>query len=129
VECGKKDYLSWLPSIQIASHPKGDFSTRYEKTNCLGCHQGKGAHGDDAKLNNDRCDVCHQPPGKPGALWGKMHPRADYTRQPAVFAAGMIYQMLGVGVLVLLLVKVSRRKSGKNGSGSAKDHKSWGDKP
>ncbi len=36
VECGQTDYLSWLPSIQIASHKKQDFSRVYEKGNCLG---------------------------------------------------------------------------------------------
>lgn len=78
VECGKTDYLSRLLSFQIASHPKGDFGARYEKTNCLGCHQGKGAHGEDASVTKDRCYLCHRPPGTPGALWGKMHPQARF---------------------------------------------------
>ena len=111
-ECGEKDYLSWLPSARIASHPKGDFGTRYEKTNCLGCHQGKGAHGDDAKLSHDRCDVCHRSPGHPGAMWGMMHPQADRDKQPGIFAAAVMYQSFGAGVLVLFLVKRFRKGSG-----------------
>jgi hypothetical protein len=128
VECGKKDYLSWLPATQIASHPKGDFGALYEKTNCLGCHQGKGAHGDGAVLNKDRCDVCHRSPGESGALWGTMHPRADHAKQPAIFAAAVMYQICGAGVLVLLLARVFRRGSGNDGSADAKHHKPWRDK-
>ena len=109
VECGKMDYLGWFAALEIASHPKADFGDRYEKTNCLGCHQGKGAHGDEARLKEDRCDTCHLSPDGSGALWGMIHPRADRSQQPTVFAAAVMYQIFGAGVLVLLATRLFRR--------------------
>ena len=99
-ESGQTDYVSWLPSLQIASHSKQDFSQAYSRTNCLGCHQGTGAHGDQETLNDQTCFTCHVPLDGRNKLLGYIHSKADDRRQPGVMAAATIYQVV-MGVLVL----------------------------
>ncbi|MBE9520786.1 MAG: hypothetical protein IME97_06625 [Proteobacteria bacterium] len=99
VECGETDYLSWLPSIQIASHKKQDFSRAYDRDNCMGCHQGRAGHGEEEPLNEQDCYQCHLTPSGEAKLLGAIHPRADSEKQPAIFAAATIYQFV---ILVLL---------------------------
>lgn len=99
LECGEFDYFSWLPSIRIMSHKKQDFSQAYRKENCLGCHQGQAAHGEKETLNEQNCHICHMSVKDQGALMGYIHPKADYRKQPIVFAAATLYQIF----IVLLL--------------------------
>ncbi len=61
-ECGQTDYFSWLPSLQVASHSKQDFSQEYSTTDCLGCHQGSAAHGEQEPINDQTCFTCHLTP-------------------------------------------------------------------
>jgi hypothetical protein len=93
VESGGADYLTWLPSVRIKSHPKQDFSVSYDQTNCLGCHQGAGAHGESGNINKQTCYGCHLTPEGHGALLGRIHPKADVQKQPATYAAAMVYQL------------------------------------
>ena len=93
VECGQTDYLSWLPSIQIATHKKQDFSRAYEKGNCLGCHQGMAAHGEEKPLNDQDCYKCHLSQKGQARLWEYIHPKADYKKQPTIFVAAIIFQL------------------------------------
>jgi hypothetical protein len=88
LECGESDYLSWLPSIQIVSHGKQDFSKVYARDNCIGCHQGLAAHGEKGVIDGQNCYRCHQ------SMMGYMHPKADREKSPSLFAAAIIYQML-----------------------------------
>jgi len=98
---GKKDYLSWFPSVRVSSHGKEDFSRSYDMGNCIGCHQGKAAHGEDVRLSQDTCDKCHFRDAERGAsLAGTMHPEADRNGQPGVFASALLHQA-GLWVLVL----------------------------
>lgn len=90
-ETGKVGYLSWLPSVRIISHKKADFSKDYDEHNCLGCHQGQAAHGEEGPINEEGCQICHMDGRGRGALFGYMHARADIRRQPLTFAAAMIY--------------------------------------
>lgn len=99
-ECGQTDYLSWLPSLQVASHGKQDFSQIYERTNCLGCHQGVGAHGVQEILTDQTCFTCHVFLDGQNKLQGYIHSKADARLQPGVFAAAYIYQGF-LGVLIL----------------------------
>lgn len=92
-ECGERDYLSLLPSLRIASHPKQDLSQRYGRDNCLGCHQGHGAHGDSSVLNDQTCYLCHFSQAGRLPLMGYIHPRADRKEYPTVFAAAIIGQI------------------------------------
>lgn len=113
-ECGEVDYLSWLPSLQIASHRKQDFSQAYERTNCIGCHQGLAAHGEEGQLNDHDCYKCHLPKKGQAGLWGYIHPRADYDKQPGVFAAATIYQFFAVVLLWGAFGFYIKRFSGRN---------------
>jgi hypothetical protein len=99
-ECGQTDYLSWLPSLQVASHSKQDFSQDYSRTNCLGCHQGRAAHGSQEPIDDQTCFTCHVSPDGQNKLLGYIHSKADARRQPGVMAAATIYQVV-MGVLVL----------------------------
>ena len=100
---GDNGYFSWFPAFQIASHNKADFGNPYADDNCLGCHQGAGAHGESEPINDQNCYQCHLSPEAAGAMWGMMHPTADRKTQPAVFAAASIYQVFVViGLFVIL---------------------------
>jgi len=100
-ECGNKDYLTWLPSLQISSHKKQDFARAYDRNNCLGCHQGRAAHGEEGQVDQQQCYRCHlSSKGSQGPLMGYIHPVADYAAQPAVFASALIYQMLLAALLI-----------------------------
>jgi hypothetical protein len=87
VESGKPDYLSWFTSLQIVSHGKQDFGKAYSRGNCLGCHQGEGAHGEKRPINDQDCAKCHKD------LMGFMHPKADSAKQPGILASVWIYQV------------------------------------
>jgi hypothetical protein len=103
VQSGAKTFFSWLPAFQIASHPKADFAMAYETENCLGCHQGKGAHGDDQPINDQQCYKCHGASDAKGAMWGYIHPNPDADLQPTVFASAIIYQIALAGFFIVLL--------------------------
>ncbi len=120
---GARDYFSWFPSFQIASHAKGDFGSAYAEDNCLGCHQGAGAHGETEPINDQTCYKCHYDQDKAGAVWGEMHPVADRQTQPVIFAAASLYQVFIVGGLAALVIGFVRsrararsRKSNPDGS-------------
>ncbi|MBI4767046.1 MAG: hypothetical protein HY787_21065 [Deltaproteobacteria bacterium] len=105
-ECGGTDYWSQFLSLRVKSHKKQDFSRAFQDTNCVGCHQGKAAHGENPPINNQSCYKCHQPVQGKGPLWGSIHPRADWKRQPALFASAVADQA-GLGLLaasVLLVI-------------------------
>jgi hypothetical protein len=113
LESGEVDYMSWLPSLQIASHGKQDFSRAYERTNCIGCHQGMAAHGEEEKLDDQPCYKCHLPQEGQAGLWGYVHPRADIEKQPDTHMAAGVYQ---IALMVLLLGGIGffvKRFSGK----------------
>lgn len=90
VECGKRNYLSWLPSIRIVSHSKQDYFRNYDKRNCIGCHQGKAVHGEKGLINQEECYKCHSAMVNREVM-GYIHANANLKRQPVVFAAGLIY--------------------------------------
>ena len=99
-ECGQTDYFSWLPSLQVASHSKQDFSQDYERTNCLGCHQGQGAHGEQETINDQTCYTCHITLDGQNKLLGYIHSKADDRSQPGVRVAAAIYQLTLVALLL-----------------------------
>lgn len=113
---GDRDFLSWLPSIRVSSHGKQDLGASYDMGNCVGCHQGKAAHGEDQRISQDNCDKCHIPEIRGRAsLSGTMHPKADPEEQPVVYGAALVYQgflwalvACGIGFIIR-----SRSKAGK----------------
>jgi len=103
-ECGQVGYFSWLPSQRVRSHKKGDFGQAYERGNCIGCHQGRAAHGETEPLNGQNCYICHARGHNRKTVMGYIHARADLKRQPVIFVAAAVYQIF----LVLLLCGVFR---------------------
>jgi len=103
---GQTGYLAWLPSVQIASHKKGNFGAAYDENNCIGCHQGIGVHGQDETIDDQDCYKCHLASAGKSALWGYMHPKADWTLKPATFASGSLYLIVLIVGLIVLLSKV-----------------------
>ncbi len=113
-ECGKTDYLTWFTTLQVSSHKKQDFGRSYGKEDCMGCHQGMASHGLVEKINTRDCDKCHQSKKDKALLMGKIHPSADPGRQPGIFGAAILYQIL-LGILIfsgftMLIRNVSKTK-------------------
>ena len=94
VQSGTAGYFAWFTSVQIASHPKQDFSRIYVSENCLGCHQGQAAHGETEPINDQNCYTCHLDGDGQNKLWGVIHPGAQLETQPGVFAAAVTYQLI-----------------------------------
>jgi hypothetical protein len=111
---GHSDYLSWLPSSKIATHPKADLSGDNSDTHCIGCHQGRAVHGETAPITEDPCYRCHMTDDGRGALLGVIHPQADAGRQPGVFAAALLYQAVLAALVIGGLFFFVRRFSGSN---------------
>lgn len=99
-ECGQTNLLSWLPSLQIASHKKEDFSRAYRRDNCLGCHQGKAAHGGREPVDARDCYKCHFPQNGQSRLFGYIHPDAHPDKHSGMFAVALLYLFL---IFVLLV--------------------------
>lgn len=116
VQCGISDYFSWLPSAKIATHPKADLSGDYSLGNCIGCHQGRAAHGQTTVINQEQCHRCHMTDDGRGALLGFIHPQANASRQPGVFAVAVIYQAtlvaLVIGGIFFFVRKISGTQRG-----------------
>ncbi len=113
VECGDTDYLSWLPSKQVMSHKKQDFSRNYAKDNCVGCHQGQAAHGEEKPIDEQNCHECHMKMNNHGAMLGYIHARADFKKQPVVFVAAVLYQGLIAFMILGGFRHIILRLSGK----------------
>jgi hypothetical protein len=113
-ESGQTDYFSWLPSLQVSSHSKQDFSRDYSLDNCVGCHQGRGVHGQAELVNDQDCYKCHLSLEGKSLLYGYIHPKADDAKQPGIFIAASAYQvslvLLVWGGLVFVIRKFSRKK-------------------
>jgi hypothetical protein len=77
--------------------------------NCLGCHQGAGAHGEKKPINDQDCNKCHND------LMGFMHPKADSAKQPGIFALAWIYQVFLAALLWGGFRFYTRRKKSKRG--------------
>ena len=92
VQCGPADFFSFLPSVQVDTHKKQDFSLSHSRSNCTGCHQGKAAHGQTGPIGPDPCQRCHMTDAGTNRLMGAVHPSADADAQPGVFAAAVAYQ-------------------------------------
>jgi hypothetical protein len=111
-QSGYRDYLSGLPAIKIKTHPKGDLSTDYKEDNCIGCHQGRGAHGEADPISEDRCYVCHMTMAGEKALLGFIHPKADAGDQPGVFVVAILYQIVVFAFVVGGVIFFVRKFSG-----------------
>ncbi len=116
-ECGANNYWTYFPSLQVASHAKQDFSQHYRRSNCLGCHQGQAAHGEEQPLNSQSCSKCHGDLGGKASFLGYIHPQADPKTHPAVFVSLVLDQawllLLGLGGIGILSARFKRGRRKK----------------
>jgi hypothetical protein len=114
LECGDTGYFSWFPSVRLKSHKKQDFSANYDRANCLGCHQGKAAHGENEAIDEQNCSICHMDMKERKSIMGYIHPRADLRKQPDTFMASVIYQIFILFILMGIIRFVVFKFSGKS---------------
>lgn len=112
-QSGHTDFLSRLASIKIKTHPKGDLGMDYGENNCIGCHQGKGAHGEADPISDAACYRCHLTTDGQKALLGIIHPKADAGEQPGVFAVAILYQLVMLACIVGGVIFFIQKFSGK----------------
>ncbi len=96
-----------LARWSIAGHAKGDFSRRYSKSECLACHQGAGAHGEDG-LTGDDCRVCHRPAEKIKAGEKGFHVDAAGGGLFYSFAGNLYSLLLILGALAAVSAPIFR---------------------
>jgi hypothetical protein len=95
----KNGLFSMFSTSRIASHKKADFGKNYNMDNCLGCHQGAGAHGETEAIVDQDCNKCHDP-GLKNAMWGYMHADTagtgvDIAFTHLLFAAFIVFLLFG----------------------------------
>lgn len=93
MECGEIDSFSWLPLLRIKSHKKQDFSRDYQRTNCVGCHQGMAAHGEKESLDSQDCHKCHMDLRHYGSITGSFHLRSE-----------MVNKLVSIAYVIFILV-------------------------
>lgn len=101
-QCGNIGYLLSFSAWHIASHPKANLSKKHSKYDCVGCHQGKAAHGEDLPLNTKSCPACHidQTPKRNFSMLGNFHQGKNFRKNPFAVFVATLYQ---VCLLVLLV--------------------------
>jgi nitrate reductase cytochrome c-type subunit len=87
----------------IAGHGKGDFSELYSESQCLSCHQGSAAHGED-KVTNQACPSCHRPSEKIAAGSKGFHVVLDCSDGGFGFIARAAYDVVFWGGAAGLLI-------------------------
>ena len=99
-QTGETGFLAWLPSVQVRTHGKQDFACDYDETDCLGCHQGSAAHGEETPLNRKDCWKCHFSTIERKGVMGNVHPKPKEKKDTPDIIAGAIY---GVAAALLLI--------------------------
>jgi len=109
-----------LARFRIGAHGKGDLSNRYSVCECLGCHQGEAAHGEET-VTGQACPTCHRVPEEPDAVeFASLHIKPLAADQPLSRALRWAYSAVvwgvvaGCGLLALFLgfSTLYRRKDG-----------------
>ena len=95
--------LSTLGGLHIASHPKQDFARIFSKGMCVGCHQGRAAHGEDVPVNDQNCYKCHVPLAKNSFILGYVHASTDWHSNPVHAFTNYIYIAASLALVVLLV--------------------------
>jgi len=117
-QIGDVGLLAWLPTVQIKTHGKQDFACDYDEEDCLGCHQGQGAHGEKTPLNDRDCWKCHFPTNDRTGLMGNIHPKPHTEKDTLSIIAGAVYGVAAAFLLIGGCLFYTRRFSRKNGKGS-----------
>lgn len=98
-QVGEAGFLPWLTSLRVKSHGKQDLGCDYDDKDCLGCHQGRAAHGEETILNDRSCAKCHFPDNDRVPLMGAIHPSLESGSNPWTVFAKVLY-----GLATILLI-------------------------
>lgn len=86
-----------LARFRLGGHGKGDLSERHEVTECLSCHQGEAAHGEET-VTKQACPTCHRVPPKEQregkVVLASLHARPAASDQPLAEALRVAYTLL-----------------------------------
>ena len=102
-----------LARFRIAGHGKGDLSNRHDVSECLSCHQGEAAHGEET-VTKQTCPACHRVPpkeerAKQGVTVASLHSRPMAADQPVAkglhwaYLAAFWGGVAGLAVFVLFM--------------------------
>jgi len=98
-----------LARFRIGAHGKGDLSSRYSVCECVGCHQGEAAHGEET-VTGQACPTCHRVPEELEAVeLASLHIKPLASDQPLSRALRWAYTAVvwgavaGGGLLALFL--------------------------
>ena len=95
-QVGETSFLPWLASLKVKSHGKQDLGCNYDDKDCLGCHQGRAAHGEETLLNDRSCATCHFPATGRAPMLGAIHPSAGSGSHPWIGFAKVLYGLAAV---------------------------------
>ncbi|MBE0618598.1 MAG: hypothetical protein IH608_11840, partial [Proteobacteria bacterium] len=103
------DVGGFLARFRLGAHGKGDLSNRYSVCECVACHQGEAAHGEET-VTGQACPTCHRVPEKrPEAEYTSLHIKPQAADQPLARALRWAYTVVfwgaaaGGGLLALFL--------------------------
>lgn len=96
---------SRMTAFHIVFHAKQDLSTPFDEGMCVGCHQGRAAHGEQGTIDNLDCQRCHLPDQGQKWLSGNFHPDRDWRAHPMNVIATLV-SFIGLLGFILLFVKV-----------------------
>ncbi|MBT3257323.1 MAG: hypothetical protein HN366_12835 [Deltaproteobacteria bacterium] len=116
-QTGDTGFLAWLPSVQIRTHGKQDFACDYDEEDCLGCHQGKAAHGEETPLNKRDCRKCHFSTDDRIGVVGNIHPKSKGKKDTIDIIAGAVYGVVAALLLMGGCRFYTRRFYQKHGKG------------
>jgi hypothetical protein len=93
-----------LARFRIGAHGKGDLANRYDVAECVSCHQGEAAHGEET-VTKQSCPTCHKvPERREGVELASLHIKPLAADQPVARALRWLYiaGVLGVAGLAAL---------------------------
>jgi len=110
-----------LARWRLSGHGKGDLANRYADDECLSCHQGEAAHGEET-VTGQRCPECHRPAAKIEAKTGGFHIRVGEKATLTGKIARIGYNLLFWGAIaVVLLLALLWGFTARFGSGDGDD--------
>ena len=104
------DVGGWLARLRLSAHGKGDLSETHAVSDCVSCHQGEAAHGEDT-VTGQSCPTCHRVPEKKdtATTLASFHIKPHAAEQPLARALGWLYRAgfwagaAGLALVVTLL--------------------------
>jgi hypothetical protein len=96
-----------LARFRIAGHGKGDLANRYDVSECVSCHQGEAAHGEET-VTKQACPRCHTVPPKEERQGAKalttLHVKPQASDQPSAQVFGWAYTLIFWGAVASVVV-------------------------